>query len=299
MKAVLVGAVESSAGLLSALLETPIELSGVATLPSDIGSRRHADFADLAPLCAERGVPCHRLETDDQLGRLMSDCRPDLLLVWGWSRLIPAAVVDEARLGGIGFHPAPLPVGRGRHPLIWSIVLGLRESAVTFFRLAERADAGDILLQRRFVLTPDEDARSLMDKVIVEARAAVPQLADRILSEGQLRGRPQDDRDTITWRKRSSADGLIDFRMTADAIDRLVRALTRPYPGAEARHGELGAARVWRVRPTARDDGARYAEPGRVIGRDGEAPVVACGEDAVALVEHEFATMPQEGSWFC
>jgi methionyl-tRNA formyltransferase len=299
MKAVFVGAVESSAALLSALFATPLAISAVATLPLEAGCKRHADFADLAPLCGARDVPCHRLETDEQLERLMLECRPDLLLVWGWSRLVPASVVGAARLGGIGFHPAPLPVGRGRHPLIWSIVLGLSESAVTFFRLAERADAGEILLQRRFALADDEDARSLMDKVIAEACAAVPELVDRIVAEGRLNGEPQDERATVIWRKRSPADGRIDFRMTAGAVDRLVRALTRPYPGAEARHDEVGTARIWRVRPATRDGRARFAEPGRVIGHDGAAPVVACGEGAVALIEHEFAPMPREGSWFC
>src|SRR3546814_2327569 len=86
----------------------------------------------------------------------MRDAAPDLLLVWGWSTLVPKAVIDRARFGGVGFHPSPLPIGRGRHPLIWSIILGLEESAVSFFALDEGADTGAILAQRRFTISPGE-----------------------------------------------------------------------------------------------------------------------------------------------
>jgi methionyl-tRNA formyltransferase len=68
-------------------------------------------------------------------------------------------------LGVVGFHPAALPENRGRHPLIWALVLGLEETASTFFFMDEGADSGDLLSQRRISIEPADDAGSLYARI--------------------------------------------------------------------------------------------------------------------------------------
>ena len=58
-------------------------------------------------------------------------------------------ILDLAPLGIIGFHPAALPRNRGRHPIVWALVLGLEETASTFFFMDKGADTGDILSQEK------------------------------------------------------------------------------------------------------------------------------------------------------
>ena len=86
---------------------------------------------------------------------------PDVIFCFGWSRLIKKTLLNIAPLGVIGFHPALLPANRGRHPLIWSLILGLKESGSTFFFMDEGADSGDILSQLNVSISEMDDAGTL------------------------------------------------------------------------------------------------------------------------------------------
>lgn len=303
MRFLFVGAVESSSVLLRAAIATGANIAAVATLPPAIGRKRHADYCDLASIAASASIPLRHTENDVQLAAAVAEFRPDVLLVWGWSRIVPKDILDQARFGGIGFHPAPLPNGRGRHPLIWTILLGLQASAVCFFRLGENADDGEILQRRDFAIPADISARGLMDLIVREGALAVPDLLAGLRERGDLSGMAQGEPLTPAWRKRGEADGRIDFRMSASAVERLVRALGRPYPGAVAVHASLGSAKIWRAKPLPMQPEWRYAEPGRVVLSgllDSEAgPVVRCDDGAVCLLEHEFSHPIEVGSWFC
>jgi methionyl-tRNA formyltransferase len=298
-----VGTVESSAALLTATLEAGAKVAAVGTLPPEVGRTRHADYVDLAPIAAGYGVPLYDLSGTAGLPELLAASRPDVLFVFGWSRLIPMEQLGGLPLGGIGFHPAPLPIGRGRHPLIWSIVLGLQESAVSFMRLAEEADAGPVLLQKPLVLTPDETARSLMDKVLATAAAAIPELLAVLTDHGVAAAVPQEGARAVVWRKRSPADGRIDFRMPCAAIDRLVRALGAPYPGAVAVHADIGEIIVHRLASAGAGVDPGPVEPGRVIAVREGLPAVAAADGAVVLTEYTAVGGGRPeirlGSWFC
>ncbi|MEQ8603700.1 MAG: formyltransferase family protein [Marivibrio sp.] len=303
MKIGFVGTVESSAALLKATLAAGGDVAAVGALPPEVGAARHADYVDLAPIAAEAGAPLYDLSTPDGLQRLVAQSAPDVLFVFGWSRLIPNDLLAGVPMGGVGFHPAPLPIGRGRHPLIWSIVLGLQESAACFMRLTEEADAGAVFVQRPFAIADDETARSLMDKAIAAATAAVPDLLHALTSRGVAAAVPQDESRAVVWRKRSPADGRIDFRMSGSAIDRLVRALHPPYPGAEAVHSEIGAIVVREVAVRSDRTAVGPVEPGRVVATRDGAPVVATSDGAVVLTDYACAAGGRPeirlGSSFC
>ena len=86
-------------------------------------------------------------------------------------------------MGIVGYHPAALPSNRGRHPLIWALVLGLTETASTFFFMDEGADSGDILDQRPVSILPSDDAKSLYERIsqvaISQIRDFVPRLTEK------------------------------------------------------------------------------------------------------------------------
>ena len=58
---------------------------------------------------------------------------PDLIICVGWSQILKSEILNIPKLGVIGFHPSKLPENRGKHPIIWSLVLGKKETASTFF----------------------------------------------------------------------------------------------------------------------------------------------------------------------
>lgn len=286
MRVVFIGAVQFSHDALRRLAGTAAQIAGVCTLES---SSVNADHVDLAPTCSELNIPWRwtpEINSDETL-QWIRERRPDVIFCFGWSRLLRRPLLELAPMGVVGFHPAALPQNRGRHPLIWALALGLPRTASTFFFMDESADGGDILSQRSIDIDDADDAGSLYRKV---THCALDQIVEFVpqLASGRYPRVPQDPSRANTWRKRGRADGQIDWRMSARSIRNLVRALARPYVGAHFVHAGRDV-KVWRAEILPQS--AANLEPGKVLEVDSRGPVVACGEQAIRLVEFDDAVL--------
>lgn len=291
MRIFFIGTVDLSRLALARILELGGQVVGVATRKA---SAFNADHSDLGPLCAEQGVVFRHVEdiNNPETVDWMRGLRPDIIFCFGWSSLLKEEILGLAPMGVIGFHPAALPLNRGRHPLIWALALGLPETASTFFFMDKGADTGDILSQERFTLDYEDDAASAYAKMTA---AAMRQIGDFLpkLQAGNPERRPQPAAGN-TWRKRKAEDGRIDFRMGSRAVYNLVRALARPYPGAHVARKD-GDVKVWKAREAGWSE--PNLEPGKVLAVNGSVITVKTYDGAVDLLEHEFDPLPEEGSY--
>lgn len=164
MKILFVGTVEFSYKALEKLIELKAELVGVCTKDK---SNFNSDFADLTLLCEENKIPYKFVDDINSKENIewINTLNPDIIFCFGWSNLIKKELLNLPIMGVIGYHPASLPQNRGRHPLIWALVLGLNQSGSTFFFMQEGADDGDILSQKEFEILYEDDAKSLYNKV--------------------------------------------------------------------------------------------------------------------------------------
>jgi methionyl-tRNA formyltransferase len=295
MRVAFIGCVEYSYRFLARLLELPeAEIVGVASRAS---STFNADFCSLRPLAERHGIPYLDVYGNDQetLAAWLRGLHPDVAYCFGWSYLLRPPVLSIPRLGVVGYHPAALPRNRGRHPVIWALALGLPRTASTFFFLDEGVDSGDILSQQPVSILPEDDARSLYDKLTETALGQIEAFT-RELATGRCERRPQDPAQATRWRRRTPKDGQIDWRMAATSIHNLVRALTRPYAGA---HCVVDGAevKVWKTALVESRDLPLDVEPGKVLDAQGGAFVVQCGSGAIAVVEHGFPAVPAVGTY--
>lgn len=167
----------------------------------------------------------------------------DWLFIIGWSQIAGREVLDAPRIGCVGMHPTLLPEGRGRASIPWAILKGLEETGVTMFRLDEGVDTGDIIAQKRVPIGSGETATELYGKVN-EAHVGLIRDNWGSIMDGTARFARQDESRATVWPGRRPEDGRIDPSMgVADAL-RLVRAVTRPYPGAFYQEGER-VVRIW------------------------------------------------------
>ncbi|WP_251963769.1 formyltransferase family protein [Salinibacter ruber] len=271
------------------------EVVGIVTRRS---SSFNADFTSLEPLAKENDIPCY-IDTDNNQADMASwiyERRPEVGYCFGWSYLLNPEVLSIPELGIIGFHPTKLPRNRGRHPVIWALALGLEETASSFFFMDEGADTGDLLSQRDVPIYWEDDARSLYDRLIDVAKGQIsvftPQLAVR-----EFLREPQDNEKANYWRKRSRADGKIDWRMSSSSVYNLVRALTRPYPGAHCTFSGH-EMKIWSANVVDDEfEDIGHLEPGKVLASDAERVAVKCGEGVVAIQEHEFDELPDKGDY--
>lgn len=292
MRIVFVGNVDFSMAMLNVLLDMNANVVGVITKQS---SSFNSDHVDLSPIAERNGIPCKYVKDINHENNIawIKSFNPDIIFCFGWSSLLKTEVLEIAPMGVIGYHPALLPYNRGRHPIIWALVLGLKQTGSTFFFMTEAADAGDILSQSEVEITDDDDAGSLYKKLVATAQAQVkvfvPQLQSRVyprvvqdLSQGNV------------WRKRGIADGRIDWRMTNRSIYNLVRSLSSPYPGA---HTDYKGSVVKINRVQMEEYAADNIEPGKIVRVSGNQLVVKTGKGAVRITEHTFEEMPAEGDY--
>ena len=269
-----IGCVQSSEVALQTLLARPeIEVSGVLTLSF---GKFNSDYVDIARVAADAGVHVYDAEKTDaqMLASILHESRSEIVFTIGWSRLLGKNILDIPRFGIVGFHPAALPQNRGRHPLIWALALGLKETASTLFLMDSGADSGPILCQDKVIITPHDDAKSLYEKVITLLPKQIDSVVDGLVM-GELKTVEQNHSQATSWRKRGPPDGLIDWRMSAEAIHNLTRALTHPYVGAEFRCGER-LIKLWQCEIIT-EKVPSNAEPGKVLSVDPRGPVIKTG----------------------
>ena len=201
MRIVFIGAVKFSEQALNKLVEIKSNIVGVCTLEySDFNS----DHVDLSPLSRKNNIPVRYTPSinSEEVIDWISDLAPDVIFCFGWSQLFKKKLLNIAPLGVIGFHPALLPANRGRHPLIWSLILGLKETGSSFFFMDEGADSGDILSQRNVSISEMDDAGTLYEKVSKTALNQIEQFVPT-LANTTFKRYPQDHSKASYWRKRT------------------------------------------------------------------------------------------------
>ena len=280
LKVLFIGSVQFSASVLRLLIELEVDIVGVCTRST---SAFNADHADLTSIAAAAEIPVLAVTSINEqltLDWITERC-PDVIFCFGWSQIIRKPLLDLAPLGVIGFHPAALPANRGRHPIIWALVLGLDKTASTFFFMDEGADTGDILSQVAINISSDDDASVLYSKItevaLEQVRRFMPELED-----GTYTRLKQNHSQSNSWRKRCRPDGVIDWRMSALSIHNLVRALARPYVGAEFQFNGV-SIKVWKSELVP--GGKANLEPGLVLDVGDGGILVKAGSDCIRLCE--------------
>lgn len=292
MRIVFIGAVAFSACALRELISMRADVVGVCTLSN---SSFNADHHDLAPIAEAAAIPvCPVTELNSQEGiDWIASQSPDVIFCFGWSRLVREPLLSLPPLGVIGFHPAALPANRGRHPIIWALVLGLNQTASTFFKMDQGADSGDIISQVFLDIYSSDNADTLYERIskiaLAQLREFVPQLAN-----GSIQLMPQSHSLASSWRKRVPADGCIDWRMAASSIHNLVRGLTRPYVGAHFVHNDQ-LIKVWQTKIVP--DAPCNLEPGKVLEVADTVLLVKAGIGAIKLLEYDPRLSALPGSY--
>ncbi|HMO44521.1 MAG TPA: methionyl-tRNA formyltransferase [Rubrivivax sp.] len=204
--------------------------------------------------------------------------RLDVLVVAAYGLILPPWVLALPRLGCLNIHGSLLPRWRGAAPVQRAIEAGDAVSGVCIMQMDAGLDTGDILRSAPLAIAAADTSASLSARLAeLGAQLLVATLGE--LQQGQLPRQPQ-PADGVSWaHKIDKAEGAIDWREDALQIERRVRAFD-PFPGAGFTwHGQN--LKLWRaaVQP------GLQAPPGTLLQAGPEGLVVACGRDALQLLE--------------
>ncbi len=242
-----------------------------------------SDQAELETFAQQVNVPLHQVDSvnTDTVKSQIEQYDPDILFVIGWSRLVEQDVLRIPSVAAVGMHPAPLPRGRGRAPIAWSLIKGLEETALSFFHLVEEADAGDIIGQKRVPIETFDDAASLYTKIVDAARELIQQYYPQF-RDGVVPREPQDETQATWWPKREPHHGLVEWTKPPQEIYNWIRGQTRPYPGAFSNLGDQKIT-VWSANPPT--DSTVFIRPGEIAYVDSGAIGVGTWEGIIELTE--------------
>lgn len=278
MKIAFAGTPEFAATALKSLLDAGFEVALVLTQPDrPAGRGMQLQPSPVKQLALAHGIPVdqpEKLRTPEQQAALAA-CAPDVLVVAAYGLILPQAVLDLPRLGCLNIHASLLPRWRGAAPIHRAIEAGDAETGITIMQMDAGLDTGAMLLAEHLPILADDTTASLHDKLSALGGRLIVEALHR-LERGPQPATPQPEAGVCYANKISKSESLLDFRESAEALARKLRAFT-PFPGGAA--NVSGATlKLW-----AGEAIPGQGQPGEVLSADAHGVVVACGEGALRL----------------
>ncbi len=247
MKTILIGSVVSSKVMLEEMINAKFPINMVFSLDEKY-SKNVSGYRPIHEVAAANNIPLIKFRNinDEENIEIIKKVQPDYIFVIGLSQLIDNKILKIANKGTIGLHPTPLPKYRGRAAMVWQVLLGERESKVSLFMIDEGMDSGDIIGQEDYFIEETDYAEDLEKKSL----EALRKLSKRVLPDlmnDSIVPIPQNDNDATYLLIRRPEDGQIDWNQSVSIIHRLIRAVSRPYPGAFGMYDGIHKLIIWRA----------------------------------------------------
>jgi len=261
-----------------ALMRNGFEILAVFTHTDD--PKENIWFESVAELAASNDIPVFAPDDVNHpmwIEKIRKE-KPEIIFSFYYRKIITKEILDIPKLGGFNLHGSYLPAYRGRCPVNWVLVNGETETGITLHRMTERPDDGDIVCQEKIPIDKTDTAASLLAKMTAVAGG----LLDAILPEikrGKIRAIPQNNSDASYFGGRKPEDGQINWYKPGKDIYNLVRAVTRPFPGAFSFIGNRKCI-FWKVSELPAD--TANIKPGTVISVD---PLTVACKDAALRID--------------
>ncbi|NQU15132.1 MAG: bifunctional UDP-4-amino-4-deoxy-L-arabinose formyltransferase/UDP-glucuronic acid oxidase ArnA [Desulfobacteraceae bacterium] len=262
---------------IEALLRHGFEISAVFTHKDD--PQETIWFDSVAELAASCNIPVY---APDDINHPMwvhkiEELGPDIIFSFYYRNIVRAPILEVPPSGCLNLHGSLLPRYRGRCPINWVLVKGEKETGVTLHHMTPRPDAGDIVSQKTIIISEDDTAKTLHEKMTGASLEMLDETLPQIIN-GTAPRIPQDHSKATYYGGRCPGDGEIDWAGTSKEVRDLVRAVSHPYPGALSHVGERKCL-FWKV--TDVPEYGRTQSPGTIVITD--PLVIACGEGAVRI----------------
>jgi methionyl-tRNA formyltransferase len=209
----------------------------------------------------------------------IKELSPDLIVVVAFGQILPRSLLDIPPYGCVNVHASLLPFYRGAAPINWVLLNGETETGVTLMLLDEGMDTGDMLLQEKLSIVPEDTVVTLHDRLAQNGARLLGKALDELGSAGWT-SIPQDHAKATYAPLLKKEDGLIQWQKSAREIHNQIRGMN-PWPGCFTYfNGKL-------LKVFAVEVGEQQAKetPGSIIEISGSGITVATGTDSLILKE--------------
>jgi methionyl-tRNA formyltransferase len=280
LKVLFAGTPAFAARILQSILASRHAVEAVLTQPDrPAGRGLAANPSEVKALALRHGLAVMQPSSlgDPRVHAQIRELNAEVMVVAAYGLILPRAVLDIPPRGGINVHASLLPRWRGAAPIQRAILSGDARTGISIMQMDAGLDTGPVLVQEGFAIRDEDTAGSLHDR-LAELGARLCVHALDTLETGSLVPVPQDERGATLAPKIRKSEAQIDWRESARAVWRHVRAFN-PVPGASARIRGV-ELKLWRCTPT---EGG--GDPGEVLGASGNGLTIACADGAILVTE--------------
>lgn len=270
------------------------DLAGVVTQPDRPAGRGHKLRPTPVKAAAlELGIAVHEPQSLRAFAREHASEGYDLFVLASYGRILPQELLDLPKLGALNVHPSLLPNYRGATPIQSALRNGDNETGVTIMLMDAGMDTGDIVLQERTPIAPEERYGELHDRLARFGAQALSHAIDFARS-GHIPRTPQTGKPSVT-RPLTKDDLAIDWQWPANKIVNTVRAFA-PSPAARA---TLAGMPVKILNASIGAKPSALMPPGEIMGTADSAAIIRCGDGTVEVLELVAPNRgPQSGAAF-
>ena len=177
----------------------------------------------------ERGVAylkAHGYEPQEVAEPTLAEA--DVLICLAHPKILRPKTLKRFPKGCINFH-CGLPNYRGRHPLQWMLIDGVKRIPCAVHYMVKAVDEGDIIEDTSFAVDRNETYATALEKVLEQVGpllvAALYNIEhDKVIRKPQGVGR--------YWPKRTPADSRVNFNQPSAVVHRFINAMADPMPNA-------------------------------------------------------------------
>ena len=298
MKLIFAGTPEFAAIILNALLKADHEIVAVYTQPDRPAGRGRKlspgpvkRLAQAADLLIRQPTQLRSRAAVDALLALQADA----MVVAAYGLMLPTAVLDGPLHGCINVHASLLPRWRGASPIQHALLAADAQTGISIMQMDAGLDTGPVLRECPLTIHSGETAGSLHDRLAVLGAQCLPGTLE-VIDKGQAVAQAQNPAQACYAPRLSKAQARIDWQQDAQVIERMVRAFN-PWPVAhtqlpalESKSGHRQAMAIGlRVHAAEVFASDHAATPGEILQANRDTLVVACGSQALKLLEVQVA----------
>lgn len=284
MKVVYMGTPDFAVDTLEAIVKAGHEVALVVTQPDKAKGRgKKVCYTPVKEKALEHDLPVaqpEKVREEDFVEKLRA-IAPDVIVVVAFGQILPESILNIPKYGCINVHASLLPAYRGAAPIQWAVIDGLTESGVTTMYMEKGLDTGDIILQSKLSLAPDETGGSLFDKLAKEGAILLVKTLT-MLGDGTATRTKQDDSKSSYAKMLTKDMGCLDFTKDAVILERLIRGLN-PWPSAFTKIQDK-TLKIYVAEVVSEDVITFAAEPGTVVAVDKKSFAVRCGKGALRIL---------------
>ena len=284
MKVVYMGTPDFAVDTLEAIVKAGHEVALVVTQPDKAKGRgKKVCYTPVKEKALEHDLPVaqpEQVREEDFVEKLRA-IAPDVIVVVAFGQILPESILNIPKYGCINVHASLLPAYRGAAPIQWAVIDGLTESGVTTMYMEKGLDTGDIILQSKLSLAPDETGGSLFDKLAKEGAILLVKTLT-MLGDGTATRTKQDDSKSSYAKMLTKDMGCLDFTKDAVILERLIRGLN-PWPSAFTKIQDK-TLKIYVAEVVSEDVITFAAEPGTVVAVDKKSFTVRCGKGALRIL---------------